>query len=152
MEQQEQLLVPSDVYLKSGIHIGTKFKTRYMERFIYKTRSDGLSVLNLQRIDERLRITANFLSQYAPEDILVISRRENGWKPLRALNKVTGIQVVPGRFPPGMLTNSALEIFKEFKVNTDIDTVTWPNAADFSPDFLYEIGHLISEQQDAAGG
>jgi hypothetical protein len=45
-----------------------------------------------------------------------------------------------------------LSFFKEFKVNTDIDTVTWPNAADFSPDFLYEIGHLISEQQDAADG
>ena len=125
MDQQEQMLVPSDVYLKSGIHIGTKFKTRYMERFIYKTRSDGLSVLNLQRIDERLRITANFLSHYAPEDILAISRRENGWKPLRALNKVTGIQVVPGRYPPGMLTNSALEIYKEFKVILVTDS--WPD-------------------------
>ncbi|OQW97185.1 MAG: hypothetical protein BWK74_06785 [Desulfobacteraceae bacterium A6] len=40
--------------------------------------------------------------------------------------------------------------FKTFKVNPDIDTVTWPNDADFSPDFLYEIGKMISEQQDAA--
>ena len=42
--------------------------------------------------------------------------------------------------------------FKAFKVNPDIDTVTWPNDADFSPDFLYEIGEVISEQQDAADG
>ena len=48
----EQFLVPLDQYLKSGIHIGTKFKTKYMEQFIYKTRPDGLSVLNLQKIDE----------------------------------------------------------------------------------------------------
>ena len=47
---EEQLLIASDIYLKSGIHIGTKFKTRYMEQFIYKTRQDGLSVLNLQKI------------------------------------------------------------------------------------------------------
>jgi hypothetical protein len=33
--------------------------------------------------------------------------------------------------------------FATFTVNHDIDTVTWPNDADFSPDFLYEIGSLI---------
>jgi hypothetical protein len=30
--------------------------------------------------------------------------------------------------------------FKQFRVNKDIDTVVWPNDADFSPDFLYSIG------------
>ena len=45
-----------------------------------------------------------------------------------------------------------LSFFKTFKVNTEIDTVAWPNDADFSPDFLYEIGKTISEQQDAADG
>ncbi len=35
---ENKLLVPNDTYLKAGIHIGTKFKTRYMEEFIYKTR------------------------------------------------------------------------------------------------------------------
>lgn len=41
-----------------------------------------------------------------------------------------------------------LSYFKSFTVNSDIDTVTWPNDADFSPDFLYEIGQTISEQED----
>ncbi|MBI5871794.1 30S ribosomal protein S2, partial [archaeon] len=31
----EVLLTELDNYLKAGIHIGTKFRTRYMERFIY---------------------------------------------------------------------------------------------------------------------
>lgn len=35
--------------------------------------------------------------------------------------------------------------FKQFRVNQDIDTVVWPNDADFSPDFLYEIGEAPSE-------
>lgn len=41
------------------------------------------------------------------------------------------------------------EYFRRFKVNPDIDTITWPNDADFSPDFLYEIGMDISEQSAA---
>jgi hypothetical protein len=40
-----------------------------------------------------------------------------------------------------------LAFFRKFRVNHDIDTVVWPNNADFSPDFLYEIGATISEQQ-----
>ena len=79
---EEKFLVPTDEYLKSGIHIGTKFKTRYMEKFIYKTRPDGLSVLNLQRIDERIAIAAKFLATYNPEDIMVVGRRESAWKPI----------------------------------------------------------------------
>lgn len=33
-----------------------------------------------------------------------------------------------------------LDYFKTVRVNTDIDTIAWDNDADFSPDFLYEIG------------
>jgi len=121
----EKLIVPQDVYLKSGIHIGTKFRTRYMEQFIYKTRPDGLSVLNLQKIDERIKITARFLSNYAPEDILLVSRRENGWKALKLVNKCTGIRIFPGRYPPGILTNPKLENYTEAKIILVTDA--WPD-------------------------
>ena len=43
-----------------------------------------------------------------------------------------------------------LSFFRRFIVNHDIDTVVWPNGADFSPDFLYEIGESDSEPGDAA--
>ena len=99
MSETEQFLVAQDVYLKSGIHIGTKFRTKYMGQFIYKTRPDGLSVLNLQKIDQRIRIAAAFITQYNPEDILVISRRENGWKAVKMFEKVTGIRSIAGRYP-----------------------------------------------------
>ena len=40
--------------------------------------------------------------------------------------------------------------FRSFRVNHDIDTVTWPNNADFSPDFLYEIGRVVDAPSSAA--
>jgi len=113
---KEQFLIPTEQYLKSGIHIGTKFRTRYMSKFIYKTRPDGLSVLNLQQTDERLRLAANLLGQYAPKDILVVCRRENGWKPAKLFAKHTGARVFAGRYPPGILTNPDLEEFLNVKV------------------------------------
>jgi len=121
----KSLLVPTDQYLKAGIHIGTKFRTKYMEKFIYKTRPDGLSVLNLQQIDERINICANFLAQYTPEEIMVVSRRENGWKSVKMLSKITGIKVFAGRYPPGILTNSNLDRFVETKIILVTDS--WPD-------------------------
>jgi len=122
---EKSLLVPTDQYLKAGIHIGTKFRTKYMEKFIYKTRPDGLSVLNLQQIDERIKICANFLSHYAPEEIIVVSRRENGWKSVKMLSKLTGIKVFAGRYPPGILTNANLDKFIEAKIVLVTDS--WPD-------------------------
>ncbi|MFO8015533.1 MAG: 30S ribosomal protein S2 [Candidatus Woesearchaeota archaeon] len=125
MPDDDTLLVPMDEYLKSGIHIGTKFKTRQMDEFIYKSRPDGLFVLNLQRIDERLAITADFLAKYEPEDILVASRRENSWKAVKAFGEATGIRVFAGRYPPGILTNPELKTFTEAQVMLIVDT--WPD-------------------------
>ena len=121
----EKLVVPTDMYLKSGIHIGTKFRTKYMEPFIYKTRPDGLAVLNLQRIDERLKVAANFLAQFNPEDIIVACRRENGWKPVRAFGRVTNIRTFAGRYQPGVMTNPTLEQYTEAKLVMVADA--WPD-------------------------
>ncbi len=110
------LLVANDVYLKSGIHIGTKFKTEYMKKFIYKTRPDGLSVLNVQEIDNRIRIAANLLAQYEPHEILLVSRRENGWRPVRKAARAMGCKYFSGRYPPGMMTNTSLPNYMEVKI------------------------------------
>ncbi len=128
--EQEQLLVPNDEYLKSGIHIGTKFRTKYMANFIYKTRPDGLSVLNVQQIDLRIKVLISFMANYAPGEIMVVARRENGWKPVRIFSELTGAKVYTGRYPPGILTNIQLKKFTETKLLLVTDP--WPdrNAVD----------------------
>jgi len=125
MTEDESLLVPNETYLKSGIHIGTKFKTKHMEPFIYKTRTDGLSVLDIKGIDERIRVAAKFLSHYEAEDILLVSRRENGWKAIKLFAKLTGAQYFAGRYLPGILTNTSLGRFREAKIILVADP--WPD-------------------------
>jgi small subunit ribosomal protein S2 len=121
----EDFLIPLDNYLKVGLHIGTKFRTKYMQPFIYKVRNDGLAVLNVKKIDERIEIASKFLSQYEPNDILVVCRRENGWKPVILFSKLTGIRVIAGRYRPGMLTNPKLDNFSETKILFVVDP--WPD-------------------------
>jgi len=41
-----------------------------------------------------------------------------------------------------------LSYFKRFQANKEIDTVVWPNDADFSPDFLYSIGLDVGEADE----
>ena len=125
MEEKEEFLIPLDEYLKVGLHIGTKYRTKYMAPFIYKTRPDGLVVLNVQEIDKRIKIAANLLSQYKPEDILVVCRRENGWKAVSLFSKLTGIKIFAGRYPPGILTNPDLKTFIETKLIFVVDP--WPD-------------------------
>ncbi|MGV8168649.1 MAG: 30S ribosomal protein S2 [Candidatus Nanoarchaeia archaeon] len=121
----EQLLISNDEYLKSGIHIGTKFRTKYMENFIYKTRPDGLSVLNVQKIDERIKMAGNLLSHYAPQDVLIACRRETGWKAVKLFAEITGCKFFAGRYPPGVLTNPSLKNFTEAKIILVADA--WPD-------------------------
>ncbi|HLD15795.1 MAG TPA: 30S ribosomal protein S2 [Candidatus Nanoarchaeia archaeon] len=124
-QEQSNFLVPLDEYLKVGLHIGTKFRTKYMEPFIYKIRPDGLAVLNVQKINERIEIAAKFLSQYKPEDILIVGRRENGWKAIKLFSQLTGIRAFAGRYPPGILTNTNLDNFIEAKIVLVTDP--WPD-------------------------
>ena len=97
-----------------------------MKKFIYKTRPDGLSILNLQQIDERLRVATNLLSYYNPDDILIVGRRENAWKGIRYFGEMTGVKVFAARYPPGALTNTALKTYIDKKILLVVDS--WPDA------------------------
>jgi len=107
------LLIPEDVYLTSGVHIGTQQKSADMKEFIFKVRTDGLYVLDVKRTDERLRLAAKFLSRIEPQRILIVSARQYGQKPAKVFAKTIGAAVIAGRFVPGSLTNPILPNFTE---------------------------------------
>jgi len=125
MATEQDFIVPLDTYLKSGLHIGTKSRTKYMEQFVYKIRPDGLSVLNIKTTNERIDMATKFLSRFAPEDILVVCKRENGWNAVKMFSKMTGIRSYAGRYHPGVLTNARLEDFTEIKILLAVDP--WPD-------------------------
>jgi len=112
----EGLLVPEDIYLTSGVHIGTQQKSADMKPFIFKVRDDGLYVLDIKQTDTRIRLAGKFLAQYTPEKILVVAARQYGQKPARVFAKVVGAHVLAGRFVPGTLTNPNIDSFTEPEV------------------------------------
>lgn len=115
-ETGSSLLIPEDVYLTSGVHIGTQQKSADMKEFIFKVRNDGLYVLDVKKTDERIRVAAKFLSKFDPQRILIVSARQYGQKPAKVFGKSIGAMVVAGRFVPGSLTNPILPKFTEPEV------------------------------------
>ena len=111
------MLVPLNKYLSSGIHIGMKQRLKAMEKYVYKVRPDKLAVFDISKIDERIGIAAKFISNYAPEEILVVSRKRNGHKPVATFQTaVPESKAVWGRFMPGTLTNPKYKNYIEPKV------------------------------------
>ena len=101
----EELLLPRDTLLSAGIHIGTRMKTLDMEPFIYRVRPDGLFVLDVKKTDDRIRVTAKFLSRYEHAKVAVAATRLYAQEPVKKFCELTGSTPLIGRFIPGQLSN-----------------------------------------------
>jgi len=104
-EEQKTMTISEETYMTSGAHIGTRQKTSDIKKYIYKVRNDGLYIIDVKKTDEKIKTAAKFLSKYDPKEILAVSIRQYGQKPIKKLGEHTGIQVLDGRFRPGTLTN-----------------------------------------------
>ncbi len=102
---EEELLLPQDTLLSAGVHIGTRMRTKDMEKFIYRVRADGLFVLDIKKTDERIRVAAKFLARFEPSKIAAVAGRLYGQSPVEKFCEVVGATPIVGRFIPGMLSN-----------------------------------------------
>jgi small subunit ribosomal protein S2 len=121
-DDEADLLIPVEDYLGAGVHIGTQQKTEDMERFIHRVRDDGLYVLDVSQTDRRIRTAADFLANYAPEQILVTSSRQYGRFPAEKFAEAIGARARTGRFIPGTLTNPDYDGY----IEPDVVVVTDP--------------------------
>jgi len=121
-DEEADLLIPVEDYLAAGVHIGTQQKTKDMERFIHRVRTDGLYVLDVSTTDRRIRTAADFLANYDPEQILVASSRQYGRFPAEKFADAVGARARTGRFIPGTLTNPDYDGY----IEPDVVVVTDP--------------------------
>lgn len=115
-EVEKETLVPMEDYLKASIHLGTRVITPDMRKFVYRRRADGLAVFNTAMIDDMFRAAGDYLANFAPEDILIVCKREAGWNAVKRFSEVTGVKAFTKKYPAGILTNPVLRDFMEAKL------------------------------------
>ncbi len=104
------------LFLSSGIHIGTKLLTGDFRKqnFYYRQTNYGLWVIDIQKTSERIKIAANFLSKFVEEQsnkVIVCSVRRYGKEPVKKFCEVLGCRAITTRFIPGSLTNPIIETY-----------------------------------------
>jgi small subunit ribosomal protein SAe len=107
-EQDAQLL------LAAQCHIGSKNVNTQMTTYVWKRRTDGVNVINIAKIWEKLILAARIIAAIEnPADICVISARPYGQRAALKFAQYIGAQAVAGRFTPGTFTNYITKTFKE---------------------------------------
>lgn len=127
-KKKSDMLVPLEEYVKAGIYLGTRVVTPEMRQFVYRRRADGLAIFNTDTIDEKLKEGIEFLSQFAPEDVVLVCKRQAGWKAVEKFSEITGVRVFAKKYPAGILTNKQLPTFFENELTIITDQWVDKNA------------------------
>lgn len=128
VKKRTDMLVPLEEYVKAGIYLGTRVVTPSMKPFVYRRRADGLAIFNTDIIDEKLKEGIEYISKFAPEDIILVCKRQSGWKAAQMFSKLTGIRVFTKKYPAGILTNTTLPDFFENELTIVCDSWLDKNA------------------------
>jgi len=118
MGEQSAPLMSYEEYELNSVHVGTGNKSKDMQPFIRAAAAEGTAFhqIDVTKTDERLALASNFISQYDPKDILVVSARQYGQRPARMFAQAIGARHIVGRFIPGTLTNPRLRTYIEPRV------------------------------------
>lgn len=126
--KKEEMLVPLEEYVKAGIYLGTRVVTPSMKEFVYRRRADGLAIFNTDLIDEKLKQAAEYLAMFDPEDVIVVCKRDAGWRAVEKFSELTGIRAFTEKYPAGILTNTSLPDFFENELTIISDAWVDKNA------------------------
>jgi len=95
-------------------HLGSKNLQVHMEPYLWKTRPDGINVINISKTWEKNVFAARIIAAIDnPADICVISARPYGQRAVLKFAAHTGAVAIAGRFTPGNFTNYITRSFKE---------------------------------------
>lgn len=128
IKKRTDMLIPLEEYVKAGIYLGTKVVTPEMRPFVYRRRADGLAIFNTDLIDEKLKEGIEYLSKFDSKDVILVCKRQAGWKAARKFSELTGIKTFTKKYPAGVLTNTTLPDFFENELTIIIDSWLDKNA------------------------
>jgi small subunit ribosomal protein S2 len=94
-----------------------------MEPFIYKVRPDGLFVLDMEQMNERIQVVAKFLSRFDLSRVVIASSKRYGRDPVEKFCSLLGCKPYTGRFTSGSFTNPEYADFFEPDVVIVTDTL-----------------------------
>ncbi|KAI1296334.1 ribosome-associated protein (Rap-1) [Xylaria venustula] len=103
-----------ETLLAAQSHLGSKNLQVHMEPYLWKTRADGVNVINVGKTWEKIVLAARIIAAVDnPADICVISARPYGQRAVLKFASHTGAVAIAGRFTPGSFTNYITRSFKE---------------------------------------
>jgi small subunit ribosomal protein S2 len=108
-----EFLVSEDLYKTSNVNIGTNRRARLMSRFIQSIQSDGVYLLDIKQIDERIRFASRFLAQFQTDKIVAVGLRRNAYAPVLKFAAHTKVVPLTGGFTAGTFTNPSLQSYIE---------------------------------------
>ncbi|MCR4327193.1 MAG: hypothetical protein NUV46_01280 [Nanoarchaeota archaeon] len=113
LKKKSDMLIDLEDYVKTGIYLGTRIVTPEMRKYVYRRRADGLAIFNTDLIDEMLKKGIEYLSKFEPENVILICKRQSGWRAAMKFGEITGIRVFTKKYPAGIMTNTNLRDFFE---------------------------------------
>ena len=120
-----------EMLLSAQCHVGSKNLQVHMEPYLWKTRPDGINIINIGKTwyvtfagilfsstyslsREKIVLAARIIAAVDnPADIAVISARPYGQRAVLKFAAHTGAVAIAGRFTPGNFTNYITRSFKE---------------------------------------
>lgn len=127
-KKRTDMLVPLEEYVKAGIYLGTRVVTPNMRPFVYRRRADGLAIFNTDTIDEKLKEGIEYLGRFPPEEVILVCKRQAGWRAAEKFSEITGIRAFTKKYPAGILTNRHLPDFFENELTIITDQWVDKNA------------------------
>jgi len=118
MSRTPSILDPTEsdiqMLLAASCHIGSKIVDKHMEPYLWKKRSDGVSLIHIGKTWEKIVLAARIIAAIEnPADICIISARPYGQRAALKFAHHVGAKAISGRFTPGTFTNYITRSFKE---------------------------------------
>jgi len=100
--------------LAATTHLGATNSETTMAQYIFKTKADGVNIINLKKTWEKLVLAARAIAAIEnPADVFVVSCRSHAQRAVLKTARYIGATSIAGRFTPGAFTNQIQAAFRE---------------------------------------